>query len=53
MGFTDWVPKFAKKFANVGPQMLDALNSYSKEVSEGTFPTPEYSYNAKVEGLDN
>ena len=52
LGFTDWVPKFAKKYANIGPQMLDAFNTYHKEVTEGQFPTPEYSYNTKVEGLE-
>ncbi|MCJ7855694.1 3-methyl-2-oxobutanoate hydroxymethyltransferase [Lachnospiraceae bacterium NSJ-143] len=52
LGFTDWVPKFAKKYANLGPQMLDAFNTFHKEVAEGEFPTPEYSYNTKVEGLD-
>lgn len=52
LGFYDWVPKFAKKFANLGPQMLDAFNEYHKEVAEGLFPTPEYSYNTKVEGLE-
>ena len=52
LGFYDWVPKFAKKFANLGPQMLDAFNEYHKEVAEGLFQTPEYSYNTKVEGLE-
>jgi len=52
LGYTEWVPKFAKKFANLGPQILDAFNTYHKEVEEGTFPSPEYSYNAKVEGID-
>ena len=41
LGFTDWVPKFAKKYANLGPQMLDAFNTYHKDVTEGQFPTPE------------
>jgi len=52
LGFYDWVPKFAKKYANLGPQMLEAFNEYHKEVAEGLFPTPEYSYNTKVEGLE-
>ena len=52
LGFYDWVPKFAKKFANLRPQMLDAFNEYHKEVAEGLFPTPEYSYNTKVECLE-
>ena len=52
LGYNDWVPKFAKKFANLGPQMLDAFNAYQAEVASGQFPTPEYSYNTKVEGLE-
>ncbi len=52
LGFNEWVPKFAKKYANIGPQILDAFNTYHKEVTEGKFPTPEYSYNTKVEGLE-
>ena len=52
LGYTDWVPKFAKKYANVGPIMLDAFNAYHQEVTSGQFPTPEYSYNTKVEGLE-
>ena len=52
LGFTDWVPKFAKKYANLGQIMLDAFNTYHSEVVNGQFPTPEYSYNTKVEGLD-
>ena len=52
LGYTDWVPKFAKKYANVGPMMLDAFNAYHQEVTSGQFPTPEYSYNTKVEGLE-
>jgi 3-methyl-2-oxobutanoate hydroxymethyltransferase len=53
LGLYEWVPKFAKKFADLRPQIIDAFNTYHKEVVEGTFPTPEYSYNTKVEGLDN
>lgn len=52
LGFTDWVPKFAKKYANIGEIAINAFNEYRKEVVEGTFPTEEYSYNKKVEGLD-
>jgi len=53
LGLYEWVPKFAKKFADLRPQIIDAFNTYHKEVVEGNFPTTEYSYNTKVEGLDN
>jgi 3-methyl-2-oxobutanoate hydroxymethyltransferase len=52
LGCYDWVPKFAKKYANIGPEMLNAFNEYHKEVVEEKFPTAEYSYNTKVEGLE-
>ncbi|MCD8037463.1 MAG: 3-methyl-2-oxobutanoate hydroxymethyltransferase [Clostridiales bacterium] len=52
LGYTEWVPKFAKKYANLGPQILDAFNTFHQEVVDGAFPTPEYSYNTKVEGLE-
>ena len=52
LGFTDWVPKFAKKYANIGEIAVEAFNAYSREVQAGEFPTPQYSYNTKVEGLE-
>ncbi len=42
LGYNDWVPKFAKKFANLGPQMLVGFNTYLEEVLSGPYPTPEY-----------
>ena len=51
MGFNDWVPKFAKKYAEVGKDMLKALNTFHNDVKEKAFPTPEYSYNTKIKGL--
>ena len=52
LGMNAWVPKFAKKYANIGQIMLDAFNTYHSEVVNGQFPTPEDSYNTKVEGFD-
>lgn len=42
--FTDLVPKFVKKFANVGDIMREGFSSYIKEVQEGTFPGKEHSF---------
>lgn len=53
LGLYEWVPKFAKKFADLRPTVLEAFNTFHKEVEEGSFPSAEYSYNAKVEGLDS
>ncbi len=40
----DYVPKFVKRFANVGEQMKEAFRAYDAEVKAGTFPTPEQTY---------
>ncbi|SKC09790.1 3-methyl-2-oxobutanoate hydroxymethyltransferase [Lachnospiraceae bacterium] len=45
LGMTgDFVPKFVKRFANVGEQMKEAFRAYDAEVKAGTFPTPEQTY---------
>lgn len=36
--------KFVKKYREVGALMLEALEDYRKEVSEGAFPAPEHCY---------
>lgn len=38
------VPKFVKKFGEIGEQMKQAFASYDKEVKEGVFPTSEQAY---------
>ena len=50
--FGDFKPKFVKHFAKLRQQMVGALNEFYDESCAGTFPTPEYSYNAKVEGYE-
>jgi len=42
--FSDFTPKFVKRFANLRPIILEALRQYKKEVSAGTFPGPEHTY---------
>lgn len=37
-------PKFVKRYANIGDDILKALEEYKKEVSEGEFPAPEHCY---------
>ncbi len=48
--FGDFKPKFVKHYAELRQPMVDALNAFYEDTCNGTFPTPEYSYNAKVEG---
>jgi 3-methyl-2-oxobutanoate hydroxymethyltransferase len=40
----DFKPKFVKRFADLGGMVKGAVETYCREVREGTFPTAEYSY---------
>lgn len=42
--FSDFTPKFVKRFANVGEVMKEAFKAYCKEVQDGTFPAKEHEY---------
>lgn len=42
--FSDFTPKFVKKFANVGEAMTEAFKGYISEVETGTFPAPEHGF---------
>ncbi|MCB6993698.1 3-methyl-2-oxobutanoate hydroxymethyltransferase [bacterium 210820-DFI.6.37] len=50
--FSDFTPKFVKKFANVGEIVREAFEGYIKEVKEGTFPAKEHTYKMDDEILD-
>lgn len=40
----DFVPKFVKKFADIGEQMKSAVSEYDREVKSGAFPSEENTY---------
>lgn len=42
--FSDFTPKFVKKYANVGEVMKEAFRSYIDEVEQGIFPAKEQEY---------
>lgn len=42
--FSDFTPKFVKKFANVGEVMTAAFKTYCEEVQSGAFPGKENEY---------
>lgn len=42
--FTDFKPKFVKRFANLGEQVQDMAKVYSEEVRSRKFPGPEHVY---------
>ena len=54
--FTDFVPRHAKQYANLGPIIKQAFEQYAQEVREGTFPTEKESFamdESLLTGLSN
>ncbi|MGE5619928.1 MAG: 3-methyl-2-oxobutanoate hydroxymethyltransferase [Sphingomonadaceae bacterium] len=45
--FQRFVPKFVKRYASLGDEVVRALDSYCQEVSAGQFPAAEHSFNMK------
>lgn len=50
--FSDYVPKFVKRFAEVGEVMKAGFADYIKEVSEGTYPAEEHTFKIDDDVLD-
>lgn len=44
LGFFDRTPKFVKRYANVGAQIVEALGAFKQDVAGGTFPAAEHCY---------
>lgn len=42
--YSDFTPKFVKKFANVGEVMRDGIKSYIKSVENGSFPEEKHCF---------
>ncbi len=42
--FTDFKPKFTKRYANLTEVAVKGLSDYVREVKEGTFPDDDHSY---------
>ena len=42
--FSDFTPKFVKRYANVGEVMREAFANYAAEVASGAFATEEHTY---------
>jgi 3-methyl-2-oxobutanoate hydroxymethyltransferase len=49
--FTDFVPKHAKRYANLGETIAAAVAEYMSEVKNQSFPGKEHSYHIKEEVL--
>lgn len=50
--FSDFTPKFVKKFADIGSVMKEAFMTYDKEVKAGTFPAKEHEYTISDDVLE-
>lgn len=52
LGITnDYMPRFVKKYGSLYETMVDAVQSYNKEVRDGTFPGPEHAFGMKEETI--
>lgn len=49
--FERFTPKFVKKYINLSPMILEAIEQFKAEVLEGKFPTPQHSFTIKEEEL--
>ena len=50
--YSDFTPKFVKKFANIGEIMTKAFEQYIAEVKSGSFPSEEHCYAIDKEIID-
>lgn len=51
--YSDFTPKFVRRFANVGNAMTQAFKDYRHAVCEGEFPAQEHEYTVDESVLDN
>jgi 3-methyl-2-oxobutanoate hydroxymethyltransferase len=42
--FDDFKPRFVKQYADLGQEALRAVETYCREVREGTFPAAEHTF---------
>jgi len=50
--FEAFTPKFAKKYANIGAEIVKALKVFSEETQHGVFPAPEQCYKMPKEEVE-
>lgn len=50
LGLSPWVPKFVKRYGNLGPGIEAAIQDYAQEVRSRAFPGPEHVYGIKPKG---
>ena len=50
--FSDFTPKFVKRYANIGEVMKEAFQKYMEEIQSGAFPAEEHSYKIDDEVIE-
>lgn len=50
LGLSPWVPKFVKRYSELGPSIGKAVEAYATEVRSRAFPGPEHVYPMKRKG---
>lgn len=49
--FDKFVPKFVKQYAQMGPQMVAAFDTWCQEIDDGTFPEEKHCFTMNDEDL--
>jgi 3-methyl-2-oxobutanoate hydroxymethyltransferase len=49
LGLSPWVPKFVKRYTNLGPSIEAAVSAYADEVRSRSFPAAAHVYPLKGE----
>lgn len=50
--FSDFTPKFVKRYADIGVQMKEAFKKYIEEINMGEFPEPVHSFSISEEVIN-
>lgn len=50
--FERFTPKFVKKYINLSPMILEAVQAYKREVLGGKFPAPEHTFSINKTEVD-
>ncbi len=50
--FSDFTPKFVKRYANIGEMMTQAFRKYDEEVKSTAFPSEEHTYKIDDEVIE-
>lgn len=50
LGLSEWVPKFVRRYGQLGPMIEEAIQGYANDVRSRAFPGPENVYGVKPKG---